>query len=182
MEKILQSVSKNSKWYLLSVGILIAICAWFIPIIVMPAFAYNGVTEYSFVFRNLQYFNDLNLQYAILDVFVILITVYVIALPFIQFKYKNVISAIVISLFIVYTFIVYFIGIKSFTFFPYALVQLLFGLLYIFVLYSDKLLIKLQSHKQSPPNTKQKLETQEQQIADLQKQIDELKANHKTEE
>lgn len=179
MEKILQSVSKNSKWYLLSVGILTAICAWFIPVIAMSSYG-EGVI-YDFVFLSLQYFNDLNLQYAILDVFVILITVYIIALPFIQFKYKNVISAIVISLFIVYTFIVYFIGIKSFTFFPYALVQLLFGLLYIFVLYSDKLLIKFQSHKQSPPNTKQKLETQEQQIADLQKQIDELKANHKTE-
>lgn len=179
MKKIFEHLVKFNKWYLLSFSVVWILCLWLVPIQIVRVG--DSLYDISYLHFALRYFEGYGAMLNILAISAIIVSLILLLNVFLKNKYKKPIVSIIITAYILYNFIVGLVNIDL-SFPLYAITHLLFALLYFILLYSDKLLIKLQSHKQSPPNTKQKLETQEQQIADLQKQIDELKANHKTEE
>lgn len=177
MKKIFEHLVKFNKWYLLSFSVVWILCLWLVPIQFTKID--NGSFHYVYLYNALRYYEWYDTMLHILAISAIILPLILLLNVFVNIKYKKIIVSLFIAAYVLYSVIVGIVDTES----PvYAIIHLLFALLYFILLYSDKLLIKFQSHKQSPPNTKQKLETQEQQIADLQKQIDELKANHKTEE
>lgn len=175
--KIFAHFVKFNKWYLLSAASVWVLCLWLVPIQIGKI---NGnLLSYAYLYNVLRYFEWHDTMLHILAISAIILSLVLLLNAFLKVKHKRITTSFIIAIYVIYSVIVGIADTKS----PvYAITHLLFALLYFILLYSDKILLKLQSHKQSPLNAKQKLETQAQQIADLQKQIDELKINHKTEE
>lgn len=182
--KFLEHINKYRKWYLLGIGVAWLLVALFVPVYKNDLYLYHP----NFTFIYLLNFNNSRVMFTASIIILFVVPIAIFLSSFFKNEKYFFYSSNIAMILIIFSIIAMFVGIKNtginydyptlihVSVFPY--ISLVFALLYI----SISLIIPIVIFKKTTPKKLTKTEILTKQVEDLQRQIDELKQNQRTED